>query len=70
MYQQRSSQDHENFVDRFLHAEDSRLKQMTTYKYVADDLEAELKNFVNHSRSKKIKDSAKSVKDQGAQAIE
>jgi hypothetical protein len=70
MYQQRPSHDHENYVDRFLHAEDNRLKQMTTNRYVADDLERELKNFVNYSRAKKIKDTAKTAKETGAQAIE
>jgi hypothetical protein len=46
MYGERSPQDHENYVERLLHAEDHRLKQYTNDKYVHDELEFELKRFL------------------------
>ena len=56
MYSERSSSDHENYVDRTLHAEDESLKQFTTSKHVEEELENELKQFLNFKRVKKIKD--------------
>ena len=47
MYRERSPSDHENYVDRMLNAEDSRLKQYTNDKHVHNELEQELKNFLN-----------------------
>jgi hypothetical protein len=46
MYSERSPQDHENYVDRLLHAEDERLKQYTNNSYVQEELEAEMKRFL------------------------
>jgi len=59
MYSERSTSDHENYVDRLLHAEDHSLKQYTNDKYVQEDLENELKKFLNYQRIKMIKDSFK-----------
>ena len=46
MYGERSPNDHENFVDRLLHAEDNRLKQVTGDKFVIEELEEEMKRFL------------------------
>ena len=48
MYSERSSTDHENYVDRMLHAEDKNLKSYTNDIYVKEDLENELKKFLNY----------------------
>jgi hypothetical protein len=63
MYSERSSTDHENYVDRLLHAEDHSLKQYTNDKYVTEDLENEIKRFLNFQRMKKLKDAAHRLKD-------
>ena len=47
MYSERSPQDHENHVDRLLHAEDHRLKQYTNDRYVQEELEYEMKRFAS-----------------------
>ena len=47
MYGERSTEDHENYVARVLHAEDRRLKQDNrTDKFVLEDLEEEMKRFL------------------------
>lgn len=46
MYSERSPKDHENYVDRLLHAEDPRLKQYTNDSYVQEDLVLEMKQFL------------------------
>ena len=38
MYGEKSPKEHENYVDRLLHAEDSRLKQVTSDKFVVEEL--------------------------------
>ena len=63
MYAERSSTDHENYVDRLLHAEDQSLKQYTNDKYVQEDLENEMKKFLNYQRMKRIKDAAHKLKE-------
>ena len=63
MYAERSSTDHENYVDRLLHAEDQSLKQYTNDKYVQEDLENEIKKFLNYQRMKRIKDAAHKLKE-------
>jgi len=47
MYSERSPTDHENYVDRLLHAEDERLKQYTNERYVQEELEFEMKRFAS-----------------------
>ena len=54
MYGERSPQDHENYVERILNAEDQRLKQYTNDKYVLEELENELIRFKNFQRMRKI----------------
>ena len=61
MYGERSSSDHENYVDRMLHAEDSRLKQVTNDKFVTEELESEMKRFMTFQRLKQLKDKAAHV---------
>lgn len=63
MYSERSPQDHENYVDRLLHAEDSRLKQYTNDRYVQEELDYEMKRFVSFQRVKKVRDSALTYKE-------
>jgi predicted nucleic acid-binding protein len=63
MYRERSSQDHENYVDRFLHAEDNRLKQITQIKYVKEELDYEMQKFATFYRIKKVKDQAKNLRE-------
>jgi hypothetical protein len=58
MYSERSPADHENHVDRLLHAEDDRLKQYTNDRYVKEELEYEMKRFASFQRVKKMKDTA------------
>jgi len=62
MYSERSPQDHENYVDRMLHAEDHRLKQYTNDRYVAEELEDEIKRFVTFARVKKVRDAANKMR--------
>lgn len=45
MYGERSSTDHENYVERVLNSEDPTLKSPTRDRYVKEDLEYELKKF-------------------------
>ena len=52
MYGERSPKDHENYVDRLLHAEDNRLKQVTSDKFVVEELEEEMKRFMAFQRVK------------------
>ena len=52
MYGERSRSDHENYVDRLLHAEDSRLKQVTNDSFVEEQLEEEMKRFLAFQRLK------------------
>lgn len=61
MYGERSPSDHENYVDRLLHAEDNRLKQVTGNKFVIEELEDEMKRFLAFQRMKKLKDTAAAV---------
>jgi len=58
MYGERSASDHENYVDRLLHAEDNRLKQVTGDKFVIEELEEEMKRFLAFQRLKQLKDKA------------
>jgi hypothetical protein len=58
MYSERSPQDHENYVDRLLNAEDERLKQFTNSRYVQEELETEMKKFLAFQRVKKVRDTA------------
>lgn len=50
-------------MDRLLHAEDHSLKQYTNDKYVQEDLENEIKRFLNLQRVKTIKDAAHRLKE-------
>lgn len=63
MYSERSPSDHENYVDRLLHAEDHRLKQYTNGKYVQEELEIELTRFLNFQRVKKLQDAVTQIKE-------
>ena len=63
MYSERSPADHENYVDRLLHAEDHRLKQYTNNRYVKEELEVEMKRFLNFERVKKVRDNVNSIRE-------
>lgn len=56
MYGERAPNDHENYVERLLNAEDQRLKQYTDDKQVVNELEYELKKFMAYQRMRKVKD--------------
>ena len=64
MYSERAPKDHENYVNRFLHAEDERLKGYTNNFYVQEELRAEFKKFIAFQRVKKVKDKAVDLRDQ------
>jgi hypothetical protein len=45
MFSERSSKDHDNYIERILSSEDKRLKQSTYGTIVQDELEMEMKRF-------------------------
>ena len=46
----KSVKEHENYIERLLNHEDSRLKQVTNNKQVLDDLEEEMKRFMSFQK--------------------
>ena len=62
MYGERSPKDHENYVERLLNAEDHRLKQYTNDRYVAQELEQEMKRFLAFQRMRKIRGKTEEIK--------
>jgi len=62
LYGERSPKDHENYVERILNAEDTKLKQYTNDKYVLEELEYEMKRFLAFQRMRKIKNKTESLK--------
>ena len=47
MYGQRSVEDHENYVERMMNCEDSKLKSYTNTRQVCQELEEEMRRFVS-----------------------
>ena len=54
MFGERSPKDHDNYVERILSTEDSRLKQSTYGTIVQNELEEEMNKFLAFQRSKKL----------------
>ena len=63
MYGERSTKDHENYVDRMMNSEDNRLKGFTNDKYVHEELESELSRFMEFQRKKQLIDKANALRD-------
>lgn len=63
MYGERSTKDHENYVDRMMNSEDNRLKGFTNDKYVHEELESELAKFLEFQRKKQLIDKANALRD-------
>jgi len=55
MYGERSTKSHENYVERLLHSEDTKLKSYTQDNFVLEDLEYEMKQFMSFQRTRKLK---------------
>ena len=56
MYGQRSPKEYENYVDRLLNAEDVRLKQNTSKRFVVSELDEELNRVESFYKTRKIRD--------------
>ena len=63
MFGERSSKSHENYVERLLYSEDTKLKSYTRDDFVLEDLEYELKQFMNMQRLRKVKITKEDIKD-------
>lgn len=66
LYGERPPSDHENQVERLLNAEDHRLKQWTSDKYVMQELEYEMKKFLAFQRMQKVKSTTENLNPFGA----
>ena len=56
MYGQRSPKEYENYVDRLLNAEDVRLKQNTSKRFVLSELDEELNRVESFYKTKLVRD--------------
>ena len=63
MYGERSIKSHENYVERLLHSEDTKLKSYTKDDFVLEDLEYEMKQFMAFQRTRKLKLKGEDVKE-------
>lgn len=54
MYGERSPKDHDNYVERILNSENSKLKQQTHDHEVLNELEVEMNQFMQFKRIRKI----------------
>lgn len=63
MYGERSVKSHENYVERLLHSEDTKLKSYTKDDFVLQDLEYEMKQFLAFQRTRKINIKKEDVKE-------
>ena len=63
MYGERSSKSHDNYVERLLHSEDTKLKNYTNNEFVLDDLDYERKKFKQMYVTRKVKTKQEDVKD-------
>ena len=54
MFGERSTKDSDNYVERMLNSEDTRIKQNTFNSEVKDQLDKEMNMFYAFQRSKKI----------------
>lgn len=50
MFSQRSKEDHENFVERLLDAQDTRLKECTHDREVLDQLDEDMTKYLQYRR--------------------
>lgn len=69
MYGERSTKSHENYVERFLHSEDTKLKSYTRDDLVLEDLEYEMKQFVSFQRMRKLRMKGDDVKQTISNAV-
>ena len=56
MFGERAPKDYENYVDRLLNAEDTRLKQNTSKVFVEQELQEEFNRMDSFERTKKVKE--------------
>ena len=63
MFGERSSKSHENYVERLLYSEDTKLKSYTKNDFVLEDLEYEFKQFMNVQRLRKMRTVKEDIKD-------
>ena len=63
MYGQRSPKEYENYVDRLLNAEDVRLKQNTSKRFVLEELDEEMNKVEAFYKTKLVKDRVARAKD-------
>jgi len=54
MFGERSNKDHDNYVERMLNSEDTRIKQNTFNYEVTDSLDKEINLFYAFQRQKKM----------------
>ena len=54
MFSERSPKNHDNYVERMLNSEDTRLKTNTFNQEVKDELEQEMVKFNNFKKQKKM----------------
>ena len=62
MFGQRSPKEYENYVDRLLNAEDVRLKQNTSKRFVLSELDEELNKVESFYKTKLVKDRVERAK--------